>query len=103
MRKLTKLCLRFPVLRNCLKWVFQVCFRMFLVGRDSLEVKQIIKVKVLRIIAATTGRFYEWVSVFLEKHPKNVSCGTLSMVVALIAQGLFMFIFVKKITVSFVI
>ena len=45
---------------------------------DSLEVKKIIKVKFLWIIAATAGRFYEWVSVFLEKRPWDVFRGTLS-------------------------
>ena len=47
---------------------------------DSLEVKKIIKVKFLWIIAATAGRFYEWVSVFLENRPRDVFCGTLSLV-----------------------
>ena len=51
---------------SSVRQVFQVCFRRFPVGRDSIEVKKIIKVKFLGIIAATTGRFYEWVSVFLE-------------------------------------
>ena len=50
---------------KCLNWVFQVCLRRFSVGRDSIEVKHIIKVKFLQIIAAMAGRFYEWVSVFL--------------------------------------
>ena len=50
---------------KCLKWVFQVFFRRFPVGRDSLEGKKIIKVKFLWIIAAAAGRFYEWESVFL--------------------------------------
>ena len=66
---------------KCLKWVFQVFFRRFPVGRDSLEGKKIIKVKFLWIIAATAGRFYEWESVFLEKHPRYVFRGTLSLVV----------------------
>ena len=70
--------LRLPVLGKCLKWVFQVCLRRFPVGRDSLEVKKIIKVKFLWITAATAGRFYEWVSVFLEKRPRDVFRGTLS-------------------------
>ena len=65
---------------KCLKRVFQVCLRRFPVGRDSLEVKKIIKVKFLGIIAATAGRFHEWVSVFLEKHPRYVFSGTLSLV-----------------------
>ena len=47
---------------------------------DSLEVKKIIKVKFLWIIAATTGRFYECVSEFLEKRPRNVFSGTLRLV-----------------------
>ena len=72
--------LRLPVFRKCLKWVFQVHFRRFLVGRDSLQVfPLIIEVKSLWI-TATAGRFYEWVSVFLGKHPREVSRGTLSMV-----------------------
>ena len=41
------------------------------VGRDSLEVKKIIKVKFLWIIAATAGHFYESVNVFLEKRPRD--------------------------------
>ena len=69
------------MLGKCLKWVFQVCLRRFPVGRDSLEAKKIIKVKVLWIIAATAGRLYEWESVFLEKHPRYVFRGTLSLVV----------------------
>ena len=48
---------------------------------DSLEVKKIIKVKFLWIIAATTGRFYEWESVFLEKHTRYVFRGTFSLFV----------------------
>ena len=72
--------LRLPVFSKCLKWVFQVCLRRFPVGRDSLEVKKIIKVKFLWIIAATTGRFYECVSEFLEKRPRNVFSGTLRLV-----------------------
>ena len=72
--------LRLPVFGKCLKWVFQVCFRKIPVGRDFLEVKRIVKVKFLWNVAATAGRFYDWVSVFLEKHPKDVSRGTLSMV-----------------------
>ena len=55
----TQIYLRLPVFGKCLKWVFQVCFRRFPVGRDSIEVKKIIKVKFLGIIAATTERFYE--------------------------------------------
>ena len=62
------------------KWAFQVCFRRFPVRRDSLEVKKIMKVKFLWIIAATAGRFYEQVSVFLEKRPRDVFRGTLSLV-----------------------
>ena len=66
---------------KCFKRVFQVCLRRFPVGRYSLEVKKIIKVKFLWIIAVTAGRFYEWESVFLEKHPRYVFRGTLSLVV----------------------
>ena len=62
-------------------WVFQVCLRRFPVARDSLEVKKFIKVKFLWIIAATAGRFYEWVSMFLEKRPSYAFRGTLSLVV----------------------
>ena len=80
---LTQIYLRLPVFSKCLKWVFQVPFRRFLKGRDSLEVKAIINFKFLWIIAATTGRFDEWVSVFLEKRPGDVSRGTLNMVVPL--------------------
>ena len=65
---------------KCLKWVFQVCFRRFPLGRDSLEVKRIIEVKLFWIIAATAGRFYDWMSVFLEKRPMDVFRGTLSLV-----------------------
>ena len=49
-----------------------MCHRKFPVGRDSLEVKKIIKVKFLWIIATTAGRSFDWVSVFLEKRPRNV-------------------------------
>ena len=68
---------------------------------DSLEVKKIIKVKFLWIIAATAGCFYDWVSVSLEKHPRDVFCGTLSLVAVL--QWRFMFILVETMTISFVI
>ena len=68
------------MLGKCLKWVFQVSLRRFPVGRDSLEVKKIIKVKFLLIIAATAGHFYEWESVFLEKQLRYVFRGTLSLV-----------------------
>ena len=44
----------------------------------SLEVKLIIKAKFLWITAATAGRFYEWVSVFLDKRLRDVFRGTLS-------------------------
>ena len=57
--------------------MFQVYFRRFPVGRDSLEVKQIIKVKFLWIIAVTAGRFYGWVNAFLEN---DAFRGTLSFV-----------------------
>ena len=56
-----------------------MCFRRFPVRRDSLEVKKIMKVKFLWIIAATAGRFDEQVSVFLEKRPRDVFRGTLSL------------------------
>ena len=48
------------------------------VGRNSLAVKKMIKVKFLLITAATDGRFYEWVSLFLEKRPRDVFRGALS-------------------------
>ena len=79
-KEVSQIYLRLPVFGKCLKWVFQVCLRRFPVGRDSLEVKKIIKVKFLWITAATAGRFYEWVSVFLEKRPRDVFRGTLSLV-----------------------
>ena len=82
--------------------VFQVCFRRFPVGRDSLEVKKVITVKFLWIIAATAGRFYGWVSVFLEKHPGDVSRGTLSVVMVNSTMAFYVFIFVKMMTISFV-
>ena len=66
------------MLDKCLKWVFQVSLRGFPVGRDSLEVKKIIKVKFLRITAATARRFYEWDSVFLGKRPRDVFRDTLT-------------------------
>ena len=62
--KFTQIYLRLPVFDKSLKWVFQVCFRRFPVGRDSFELKKIINVKFLWIIAVTAGRFNEWVSVF---------------------------------------
>ena len=61
---------------KCLKWVLQVYLRRLPVGRDSLEVKKIIKVKFLWIIAATAWRYYEWESVFLEKLLRYVFHGT---------------------------
>ena len=61
-KKFAQIYLRLPVFGKCLKRVFQVCLRSFLVGRYSLEVKKIIKVKFFWIIAATAGRFYEWES-----------------------------------------
>ena len=60
--------------------MFQVRLRKFAVGRNSLEVKKIIKVKFLWIITVTAGRFYEWVSVFLDKRPRDVFLGILSLV-----------------------
>ena len=77
-KKFTQIYLRLPVFGKCLKWVFQVRLRRFPVGRDSLEVKKIIKVKFLRITAATARRFYEWDSVFLEKRPRDVFRDTLT-------------------------
>ena len=46
-KKFTQIYLRLPVFGKCLKWVFQVSLRRFPVGRDSLEVKKIIKIKFL--------------------------------------------------------
>ena len=46
-KKFTQIYLRLPVLGKCLKWMFQISLRSFSVGRDSLEVKKIIKVKFL--------------------------------------------------------
>ena len=57
-----------------------MCLRRLFVGRDCLEVKKISKVKFLWIIAATAGRFYEWVSVLLEKRPRDIFRKTLSLV-----------------------
>ena len=71
-KKFTQIYLRLLVFGKCLKWVLYVCLRRFPVERNSLEVKKIIKVKLLWIIAATAGRFYESESVFLEKHPRYV-------------------------------
>ena len=79
-KKVTQIYFRLPVFGKCLKWVFQVCLRRFSVGRDSIEVKKIIKVKFFWIIAATAGRFYVWVSVLLEKSPRDSFRGTLSLV-----------------------
>ena len=81
---------------KCLKWVFQVFFRRFPVGRDSLEGKKIIKVKFLWIIAATAGRFYEWESVFLEKHPRYVFRGTLSLVRSLSASTVAFYVYIRQ-------
>ena len=57
-----------------------VSLTRFPVGSDSLEVKKIIMIKLLWVIAATTGRFYEWVSVFLQKRPSDVFRGILSQI-----------------------
>ena len=54
-KKFTQINLTLPVFGKCFKWVFQVCLRRFPVGRDSLEVKKIVKVKFSWIIAATAG------------------------------------------------
>ena len=77
-KKFTQIYLRLSVFGKCLKWVFQVCLSRFPIGRDSLE--KIIKVIFLWIIAATSGRFYELKSVFLEKHSRYVFCGTLRLI-----------------------
>lgn len=57
-------------------------FRRLLERRDSLEVKKIIKIKFEWIIAATTGRFYEWAGVFSEKCLMDNFSGNKSMAVA---------------------
>ena len=79
-KKFTQICLRLPVLGKCLKWVFQVSLRRVPVGRDSLEVKKIIKVKFLWITVVAAWRFYVWVSVFMEKRPRYVFLDTLSYI-----------------------
>ena len=84
--------LRLSVFGKYLRWVFQVCFRRFPVGRDSLEVKKIITVKFLWITAATAGRFNEWVSLFLENRPRDVSRGILSMVLVDYAIDFYVYI-----------
>ena len=56
-------------------------FRRSSEGRDSLEGKRNYQDQILVNLAATTGRFSEWVGVFLEKRLMDVSCGNLSMVV----------------------
>ena len=56
---------------KCLKWILQVYFRRSPVGKGSLEIKKIVKVKFLWIIVATAEGFSEWVSVFLEKRKKE--------------------------------
>ena len=100
-KKFTQIYLRLSVFGKCLKWMFKVCLRGFPVGRDSLEVKKIIKLKFLWIIAATAGLFYDWESVFLEKHSRYVFCGTLSLVPVpkCFHNG---FLFVKTMAISFV-
>ena len=70
-QKFTQIYLRFPVFGKCLKWILQVYFRRSPVGKGSLEVKKIVKVKFLWIIVATAEGFSEWVSVFLEKRKKE--------------------------------
>ena len=76
--------------------VFYVCFGRFPVGRDSLEVIKIITVKFLWIIAVTAERFYEWMSVFLEKRPRFASRGTLSMVMVDSAMAFYVYIRQKR-------
>ena len=56
---------------KCLKWAFQVCLKRFPVGRGFLEVKKIIKVKFLWIVADTDGRFYEWSVCSSKNTPKG--------------------------------
>ena len=58
--------LRLSVFGKYLRWVFQVCFRRFPVGR-LLRSKMDYQGQILVNKSATAGRFYEWVSVFLEK------------------------------------
>ena len=45
--------------------------------KTFLEIKEI-----SWIVAATTGRFYDWVDVVLGKRPMDVSHGNLSLIVA---------------------
>ena len=60
-----------PVLDKCLKWVFQVCFCVsFKCGKRLFRSKKDYQVQ-MWIIASSTGRFFEWVSVFLEKRKKE--------------------------------
>ena len=76
--------------------------RRFPEGRDSLEVKKIIKLKFLSISAATmAGRFYEWVGVFLEKRARDVFCGTFRLQ-SQSDSTMALFIFVKTMVISFV-
>ena len=66
---------------KCLKRVFEVYLRRLPERRDSLErKKRTVTVKFWGIIAAMTGRIYEWVGVLLEKRPMGVSCRILSVV-----------------------
>ena len=77
--------------------------RRFPEGRDSLEVKKIIKLKFLSISAATmAGRFYEWVGVFLEKRARDVFCRTFRLQ-SQSDSTMALFIFVKTMIISFVI
>ena len=59
--------------------MLEAYFRRLSDNRDYLELKYIYNGKILvTFIAATNGRFYELVGVFLEKCPMDVSRGNLS-------------------------
>ena len=102
-KRYTQIYLRLLVLEKCLKRVFQVSLKRFPVGRDSLEVKKFIKIKFLWITAATAGRFYEWVSVFLEKRPRDVFAVPWVRLRSQSNSTVALFIFVKTMAISFVI
>ena len=70
-KKFTQIYLRLPVFGKCLRWVFQVCFRRFPVGRDSVETKKIIKVKFF-VSCSWHGWTFLWVGeCVLGKTPKG--------------------------------
>ena len=70
-QKFTSIYLRLPVFGKCLKWVFQVCFRRFSVGRDSLEVKKDYHRQIL-VNSSCHGWTFLWVGeCVLGKTPKG--------------------------------